>query len=166
MSAKIPFNQEIADKIIDLLSTKYLSEICAMAGMPSIDTVYNWYKQEPDFHESCRRARDISADSTVERHAQVIEDVYSGVIAPDVGRVVLHALEKRMSILDRARYGEKASTVSITNNTDNRRVDVVLEKYKLMPPDIVKDVKQQIIDKLPAIQIIDQNEPETDPAGK
>lgn len=150
MSAKIPFDEALAEKFIGLLTTKYMSEICRMDGMPSIDTIYNWYALRPDFHESCRRARGLCADDAVDRHNQVIDDVYNGTITPEQGRVVLSALEKRMSILDRARYGDKPSNLTITNNTDNRRVDVNFESLKLAGKDVLDAAKRQITQALDA----------------
>lgn len=120
--------------------------ICQLDGMPSTSTVQKWYALYPEFHQACRNARDLCADSELERHNMLIDEVISGELEPDKARVVLQALQWRIAMLDKTRYGDKPSKLTITNNTDNRRVDVTLETLKLQPPSVLQSVKRKIIE--------------------
>lgn len=166
MPAEIQFTQEIQDRICDLLADMPMSKICKLDGMPSNSTVLKWYRQHPEFHEACRRARDIQADNEVEQHKELIEKVINGTLEPDAARIALNATQWRIMMLDKARYGEKSTPTTVNNYTDNRRVDVTFEEMKLLPPEQLKHAKKLIQAKLEPIQIIDQNEPENEPTGK
>lgn len=154
----IEFTQELQDKICDLLAIKPMYRICQMEGMPSTSTVQKWYAVYPQFHEACRQARDLCADSEVERHNMLIDDVISGEVEPDRARVALQALQWRIGMLDKTRYGEKPNKLSITNTTDNRRVDINLETLRIAPPDILASAKMQVKQ---AIQTADKQLVET-----
>jgi hypothetical protein len=144
MPAEIPFTEEIQQRIYNLLGTKTMNEICRMDDMPSNSTIIKWYTLYPNFHDNCRRVRDLRADEELERHRQIIEDVIDGTIAPDAARVVLSALEWRTKQLDRARYGDKPSSLTINSSVDNRRVDVNFESLKLASKDVLEAAKRQI----------------------
>lgn len=117
-----------------------------MDDMPSQPTLHKWYRLHPEFHEACRTARDLCADDEFERHNITIDEVRSGEIEPDVGVVILKAQQWRIQQLDKQRYGDKPSKLTITNNTDNRRVDVTLETLKLAAPDVLANAKRLVIE--------------------
>lgn len=148
MPAEILFTQEIADKICDLLASHSMNAICDMDGMPCKATIHKWYALHPDFHTACRRARDLCADSLLDEHAEIISDIRSGAITPDQAKPMLNALQWRIMQLDKVRYGDKPSHLSITNNTDNRRVDVNFETLKLASREVLDAAKKQIASAL------------------
>lgn len=148
MPAEIPFTEEIQQRIFELLASKTMTQICEMDGMPSRGTIHNWYARYPDFLTGCRRARDLCADSVFDQHSEVIDGVLDGTIEPDVAKAALNALQWRTIQLDRVRYGDKPNTLSITNNTDNRRVDVNFESLKLAGKDVLDAAKRQITQAL------------------
>jgi len=166
MPAEIQFTQEIQDKICDLLADMPMSKICKLDGMPSNSTVLKWYRQHPEFHEACRRARDICADNEVERHKELIDNVIDGTLSPDAARIALNAVQWRIIQLDKARYGDTAKPTTVNNYTDNRRVDVTFEEMKLLPPEHLKAAKQLIKSKLEPITITATNDGEDGLTGK
>ena len=57
------YSHELAEKICDLIrSGKSERQICAMKGMPSIQTLWVWKEKHPEFLEQSARARADSAD--------------------------------------------------------------------------------------------------------
>lgn len=150
MPAEIVFTEEIQQRICDLLADYPMYKICKMDGMPSNSTVLKWYALYPDFHERCRRARDLSADNALDEHNQIMDDLRTGVIEPDAARVLLNGLQWRIMQLDKARYGDKPSNLTITNQTDNRRVDITFESLKLAGKDVLDAAKRQITQALEA----------------
>ena len=146
MPTEIAFTQEIQDKICELLADMPMYKICKLEGMPSNSTIIKWYALSPEFHERCRRVRDLCADKAMEEHERITNDMLSGLIEPEAARVALNSLQWRIMQLDKARYGEKPSKLSITTHTDNRRVDVNIEALKLAPPDMLQSIKKQIIE--------------------
>lgn len=146
MPAEIELTEELTQQICDLLATMPMSKICKLPYMPSASTIQKWYALHPDFHERCRRARDLCADNTFEEHTDIINDLRAGVIEPETARVLLNGLQWKIMQLDKARYGDKPNKLTITNNTDNRRVDVTFETLKLASPDILASAKRQVIE--------------------
>lgn len=144
MPAEIPFTEELQQRIFELLADHTMTQICEMDGMPSRGTIHNWYSRYPDFLTGCRRARDLCADSVFDKHSEVIDGVLGGTIEPDVAKAALNALQWRTIQLDRVRYGDKPNSLTITNNTDNRRVDVNFESLKLASKDVLEAAKRQI----------------------
>lgn len=144
MPKEIAFTQEIQDKICELLAEMPMYKLTQRDDMPSNSTVMKWYGLYPEFHERCRRVRDLQADAAIEEQARVTNDMLMGLIEPEVARVALNAIQWRIMQLDKARYGDKPSKLTITNNTDNRRVDVTFETLKLAAPSALNDLKRQI----------------------
>lgn len=145
MPAAIELTEELTQQICELLTTMPMSDICKMPYMPSNATVHKWYALYPDFHQRCRRARDLCADKLFDEHKQIVQRVIDGEMESDNARVALNGLQWQIMQLDRARYGDKPTKVSITNNSDNRRVDVTIEALRLGSPEVIENVKNQII---------------------
>ena len=148
MPAEIPFTEELQNKIIELLASHSMNAICDMDDMPCKATIHKWYALHPNFHTACRRARDLCADSLLDEHAEIITDIRNGILTPEQAKPMLNALQWRIMQLDKARYGDKPSSVSITNNTDNRRVDVKFEAYKMLPVSTLDAIDAQIDEQL------------------
>lgn len=146
MPKDMSYTEELAQEIIELIPVKPMYRICQMDHMPSLKTLHKWYSEHPEFHAKCRAMRDLCADDEFERHNLTIDEVRSGEIEPEVGAVILKAQQWRIAQLDKQRYGDKPAKLTITNNTDNRRVDVTFEALKLAPPDVLAAAKRQVID--------------------
>lgn len=88
------YTDALADLICDRIAAgESLRQICADAGMPDRTTVLRWIRQREDFAARCARAWELQALGDAERQREVIEQVASGELAPDTGRVVLGGLQ-------------------------------------------------------------------------
>lgn len=102
------YTPELADKICELISEDNTYEqIAAIDGMPSKSTIIRWLGLHEDFETKCARARQIQADSIDNRIGSVIDKTETGLLAPDIARVVLSGLQWRASKKDPKKYGDK-----------------------------------------------------------
>lgn len=102
------YTTELGEKIADLLTEgKSLRQIEQEPGMPSKSTMLRWLKKFEDFDTKCARARRVQGELAADEHKDVIDDVRSGALAPDIARVVLSGLEWRAKKLEPKKYGDK-----------------------------------------------------------
>lgn len=101
---KLSHLEDWQDKIIQALQNGVgMKEFCSTPDpdglkKPPRQTVIRWYESHPEFRALCERAREWAADVSAEKHHQVINDCYAGVIPPDVARVVLNGLQWRAMV--------------------------------------------------------------------
>jgi len=79
----------------------------AKEGRPTRNTVLKWQRQDEEFCARCAQAREAQADLSVEEQEDIAAQCLSGVIAPDVARVVIGAKQWRASTLAPRKYGAK-----------------------------------------------------------
>lgn len=77
--------------------------------------IYRWLEQQEGFREAYARAREVQAHADAEDINQTADDVKRGVIAPDVGRVVMDAKKWTASKRLPRAYGDKVIVGSDTN---------------------------------------------------
>jgi hypothetical protein len=101
------YTEALAETICVLLKTGYsLRAICDMKGFPDRSTVTRWMETDAAFASKCARARDMQADLMDDRILDVANKVESGELTPDVGRVVVSALQWRAAKLKPKKYGD------------------------------------------------------------
>lgn len=124
---------------------KSLRQICMADDMPSMTTVFSWLSRHESFAENYTRARANMLQTwaeTIVDLADNAEDTSEGV---NKARLQIDTRKWIMSKLLPRTYGEKPTTLTINNNSDNRRVDVTLEALKLASPEVLANVKQQVL---------------------
>ena len=115
------YNQETADRIVELLETTPLKHICQQEGMPSRSEVYRWMDENPEFGTQCARARVRQVDSLVDDMADIEDRVLTGEIKPDQARAVLESQRWRAIKVAPQKYGDKTSV----DHTGTVRVEQV-----------------------------------------
>jgi hypothetical protein len=69
------FTQEIADKICQELALgNSLRTVCLPDGMPSVASIFNWFRNYPEFLEQYTRAKQESADAMAEDVLDIADD--------------------------------------------------------------------------------------------
>lgn len=69
------YTQEIADKICEELSLgKSLRTVCKLDDMPSVATIFNWFRTYPQFLEQYARAKQESADAMADEILDISDD--------------------------------------------------------------------------------------------
>jgi hypothetical protein len=72
------YSQGLADTICEMLADgKSLRSVCALDGMPTARTVFNWFRTYPEFLQQYTRAKQESADAM----AEDILEISDGAIA-------------------------------------------------------------------------------------
>ena len=80
--------------------------------MPSQKTVFSWifnWKKRPEYDEflkNYRYARDLQPESTYEKLPQLEEQILSGEVNPQAGRVVIDSMHWRMGKRKPKIYGD------------------------------------------------------------
>lgn len=95
------YSEELADVILDrMVMGESLTRICRDLGSPSIGTVYNWLRADPEFVEAYRRARAVQAEVILERACETAPAT-AGLMAL---RRHQKAAERRMGFVRLRRY--------------------------------------------------------------
>lgn len=69
------YNQELADRICAELAQGYsLRTVCAADDMPSVKTIFNWFRTYPDFLQQYTRAKEESADAMADEVIDIADD--------------------------------------------------------------------------------------------
>lgn len=69
------FTQEIADEICAELATgKSLRTVCAAEHLPSIKTIFNWFRTYPLFLQQYTRAKEEASDALIEEMIDIADD--------------------------------------------------------------------------------------------
>lgn len=85
---------ELAERICEALSEgKSLREFCLLESNPGYSTVMRWLMQNEVFRDKYRAAREYQAHNDADRMNQIIEQVASGELTPDKGRVMMDGLK-------------------------------------------------------------------------
>lgn len=102
------YSVELGTRICELIAeNKSLREICAMPGMPTLNSVTRWTIEHPEFGTAYARAREQQADA-VDADMRSLEDrTIAGDIDPKAANVVLGNMRWRAERLAPKRYGAK-----------------------------------------------------------
>lgn len=118
------FNHETADEICHRISGgESVKTICASAGMPSMQTVFKWLREQSSFADNYARATAERADAVFEEIFAIADDGSNDTYVDDEGNVkVDHDVINRSKLRIDARkwalarmapkkYGDKMETV-------------------------------------------------------
>jgi hypothetical protein len=132
MAGKSMYDQEIADRICELLATTehglktVLAQIAEERGdAPCVMTVWAWEKARPEFREQMKEARDMQAQLLHDEAQEVARNPLMGIIEKTVikpdgreihttcndnverSKLLVQTLLKRAGQLAPSKYGEK-----------------------------------------------------------
>lgn len=118
-----------------------LAKIADDEGMPGLRTVQTWLHEDADFAARYARAREQQAEVVDSEIQAVIDDVRSGALESDAGRVVLGGLQWRAARLMPQRYGDRAQVDYRVQHQHEHTVDAgivaaFLSQYNLPAPAI------------------------------
>lgn len=148
MPAEIPFTETIANTICDRLANgESLKAICSDEDMPSRSTVIRWINANEAFETQCAHARDEGVEVHMDRLHDIAEQVLTGAITPEQGRVVANSIQWLIMKLKPYKYGDKPPSNVTINNTDNRKIDVAFETLKLAPKEVIDAARKYIEQK-------------------
>lgn len=116
------YNQETADRICSLVSEgKSARTICAIEGMPSLQTFFTWLRVHREFLEQYERAKEESTNAHMEdlqdlgdeavRLAQNVDPKAAGAVVQGV-KLKSDNLKWVMSKLKPKKYGDKLDVMS------------------------------------------------------
>lgn len=105
---RLPFDQEVADRFCDLVSSDRhsIDEICAMEGMRSRMTMYRWLDRYPEFREAYARACKQRSHSAVDRIVECENRLLLGEYDPATARTFIDSAKWRAAKLNAA-YGDR-----------------------------------------------------------
>lgn len=102
------YSEKGADLICELIAGgESLRRICLKDGFPDRATVLRWLDKHEEFAAKYARARELQGDVMDEDIGEVIDEVRSGAMDPQAGRVVLAGLQWRAAKLAPKKYGDK-----------------------------------------------------------
>lgn len=127
------YTQELADAICEELALgNSLRTVCEIEGMPSVKTIFNWFRTYPEFLQQYARATEERAEAQNEEILDIGQDAIKAVLEykgePKLGNALVSAhklkadtLKWSMSKMKPKKYGDKIDMTSggekITTNT-------------------------------------------------
>lgn len=102
-----PAKESPATRIIKLIAEGESMRKACSAEKVAPSTFCGWVTQDAELAEQYARARDVRAEVRADQIDEIAEKVEMGLIAPDVGRVVIDARKWAASKLAPKRYSEK-----------------------------------------------------------
>jgi hypothetical protein len=130
-----PYDEQIGDFICSALVEGHaLHVICKLKGVPSLDTVYKWLNNSPDFAEKYAQARAIQQD----RSADEIIEIADTDADPQRARNRIDARKWRASKLAPKKYGDRtdvnlSGSISIPEEQLDARIAELLRKAGTLP---------------------------------
>jgi hypothetical protein len=107
------YTPQIAAKICaELAQGKSLRTVCAMDGMPSIQTIFNWIHTNDTFLEQYTRAKEESADALVDEMQYLTDTVALDKDAINKARLQVETRKWISSKLKPKKYGDKLDMTS------------------------------------------------------
>lgn len=113
MAAPTKYTQDLATKICaELAQGKSIRTVCAMDGMPSVATIFNWIHTNPTFLEQYTRAKEESADALVDEMQHLSDTVEPDKNAVAKARLQVETRKWIASKLKPKKYGDKLDVES------------------------------------------------------
>lgn len=120
------FTQDVADAICERIAGgESMRRICSDEGMPDRATVLRWLDADESFAAKYARAREHQGDYLDDEMAEVVDEVRSGALDPQAGRVVLAGMQWRASKLAPKKYGDRLDLNA--NHSGGVQVTIVSE---------------------------------------
>ncbi len=98
----------IMDIVLEgLMNGNSLSEICSAEDVPNRSTIIRWGYGDDELASAIARARELRAEALDEDTADVIQEIRSGKLDANAGRVIIWANQWRAARMNPKRYGDK-----------------------------------------------------------
>jgi len=111
------YNKELAISICSMIGMgNSLTKVCGMKEMPSVQSVYTWFKLYPEFLEDYTRAKTDSGDADADRINDIAEKVLTGELEPQAARVAIDAYKWSAGKKRPKKYGDK-QFIDVTERT-------------------------------------------------
>ncbi len=106
-----------------------IRQISADEDMPSWGAIQGWLIRHKEFREAYTAARSIHADFEFERLRGIVDQVLSGDITPDVGRVVMNEINWILGRMKPRVYGDyKQIDATVQAEVHVKRIRLVDER--------------------------------------
>lgn len=116
LGRKATYNLAKAKRLCGYISLGYsLRKACEQEGMPSCGQVYEWKRKYPDFAQMFEEAQFERGLTLGDKIGDVAEQVLSGEVEPNAGRVAIDAYKFTAARLASRTWGER-QTVEINTN--------------------------------------------------
>jgi len=141
----IPYSQDVADEILNLIADgQPLTRILKQnKQFPQVTTIYKWLKQDKVFAEDYARACEDRAETRNDQIAEIVQDVLSGKVDPQAGRVAIDAIKWQAAHEKPNKYGDKmeisgSGVVGLTINVIQRFGDkpAEIEDAQVIVPEL------------------------------
>lgn len=113
--------------LLRVMAGQPLNDIAQLQHMPSINTLYDHIRKNPDFREKYFQARQASGDSIYNQILDIEEHILQGSIQPYPGKVLLSSMQWRLSRIDRANFGERTHVTKEHTGSVEVKVNVFQE---------------------------------------
>jgi hypothetical protein len=131
----MPFDQEVADRVLERVAMgEPMYRIHADEAMPSRHQLHAWKVTNEAFAKALAEARRARADSRIDRMEEIADEVRTGKLDPNAGRVVLDQLKWVASREDPAAYGDRVKAdVQVTDlspqKPDSDKLTILLAPF-------------------------------------
>ena len=99
------YSQELVEEIITLLSEgNTMKSICALSHMPSIQTIFNWERENREFLELSARAREAGTHVIADQCIEIADDP---LLDPADKRVRIDTRMRLIGKWNAKKYGDK-----------------------------------------------------------
>lgn len=105
-----------------LAAGESMRAICETEGIPDRKTVLRWLQSNPEFATKCARAWDMQADTLADQQLEVANQVLSGEIDPQAGKVAVSVMQWLASKRAPKRYGDRLELAGDRENPIQTRV--------------------------------------------
>ncbi len=97
------YSDELAARICaGLACGKSLRTVCKQEGMPSLETVFRWLREKPEFRDQYAHAKNESADALVEEMLDIADDANGD--HDDEGRYVSENVQRSKLRIDTRKW--------------------------------------------------------------
>lgn len=129
------YDEVVAEAICEALIAGHgLARICKLPGFPSLNIVYRWIDEEPDFREMYGRARALQQDAAVDEIIQIADTDPD----PQRARNRIDARKWRAAKLAPKKYGDQqninlSGSITIPEDQLDARINELLRKGGVVP---------------------------------
>ncbi len=98
------YTQELADNICaELALGQSLRTVCAMEGIPSVKTIFNWFRTKEGFVQQYARAKEESADAMADEILDIADDGSNDFMEITKGSVTYNVEDREVTNRSRLR---------------------------------------------------------------
>ena len=114
---------ELEAKVLASLSVRSMVKTCKMEGMPCRETIYRWIADVEGFSDKYARACQERADHRAELIDDIADQVLTGKVDPQAGKVAIDAHKWTAIKLNPRKYSDRIDV----GNADSKPFEVVIK---------------------------------------